>query len=332
MGTILAFAGAVALFACGLRLSAFFSGAETGFYRISHLRLSIDTQAGDRVARRILWFIRNPGYFVATTLVGNNVANYLTTVAIGLGAVAFYRSESGWAEIVGTLLLAPVVFVFGELVPKNLYYRAPMKLLRRDVAWFTFSYRLFLIVSFPLIWITKLFERFGNSGERQFELLLGRSGLVQLLGQGHQEGLLTEVQSRLVTGLMQTAAEPVTKAMTPCSRIIGVADDTGSQDVLECAEQFGLTHVAVRSAGDGDSWYGYVPIVELVVNQQPFKSAIRRMSQLPASARKLEALLELRASGMAYGVVMEEDRVVGMVSEQGLVEQLFRHPSMIKSV
>jgi CBS domain containing-hemolysin-like protein len=332
MGTILVLIGAVALFACGLRLSAFFSGAETGFYRISHLRLSIDTQAGDRVAKRIMWFTRNPSYFVATTLVGNNVANYLTTVAIGLGAVAVFRSDSGWAEIVGTLLLAPVVFVFGELVPKNLSYRAPMKLLRRDVGWFTFSYRLFLIVSFPLIWITKLFERFGNSDERQFDLLLGRSGLVQLLGQGHREGLLTEVQSRLITGLMQTAAEPVSKAMTPRSRVIGVADDAGSEDVLECAERFGLTHVAVRSAGADDAWYGYVHIGDLVVDQQPFKSAIRRMPQLPASARKLEALLELRTSGMAYGAIMEEGHVVGTVSEQGLVEQLFRHPSMIKPV
>ena len=84
--TTLLFAGAAGLFFLGLRLSAFFSGCETGFYRASFLRLTIDAQAGDRIAGRLLWFARNPGYFVATTLVGNNVANYLTTFAIGLAA------------------------------------------------------------------------------------------------------------------------------------------------------------------------------------------------------------------------------------------------------
>ena len=43
--------GATALFLIGLRLSAFFSGSETGFYRASFLRLSIEANAGDAVAR-----------------------------------------------------------------------------------------------------------------------------------------------------------------------------------------------------------------------------------------------------------------------------------------
>ena len=85
----LAIIGAFALFLLGLRLSAFFSGAETGFYRVSFLRLSIDAHAGDRIAKRILWFAQHPSYFVATTLIGNNIANYLTTSAISLAIVTF---------------------------------------------------------------------------------------------------------------------------------------------------------------------------------------------------------------------------------------------------
>ena len=43
----LTLAGSLALFILGVRLSAFFSGSETGFYRVSFLRLSIDAHAGD---------------------------------------------------------------------------------------------------------------------------------------------------------------------------------------------------------------------------------------------------------------------------------------------
>jgi len=316
--------GISALFLLGLRLSAFFSGAETGFYRVSFLRLSIDAHAGDRIAERIVWFARNPSYFVATALVGNNVANYLTTLAIGLAAVTLFPASAGWLEIVATLLLAPIVFIFGELVPKNLYYRAPTSLLRRDARWFTVFYRLFLVVSFPLIWISKLFERFGNLENEQRELVLGRSRLVQVLSQGHREGLLSEVQSRLVHGLMHTAAQPVRSSMTPTGRVLGVPENAACEEMLEFARRYGVSNVAIKRTDSADDWYGYVRVVDLAVSRQPRTPLIRTMPRIDASASKLEALLALREAGEAFGVVFVESQIAGIVSEQGLVEQLFR--------
>ena len=76
MSGMLPYLGALALFIACLRLSAFFSGVETGFYRVSYLRVSIDAQSGDPIARRILWFCQNPSDFVITALIGNNVAQY----------------------------------------------------------------------------------------------------------------------------------------------------------------------------------------------------------------------------------------------------------------
>src|SRR5580704_13716552 len=72
MSGMLPYLGALALFLFGLRLTAFFSGAETGFYRASYLRVSIDAQSGDPIAKRILWFCQNPTNFVVTALIGNN--------------------------------------------------------------------------------------------------------------------------------------------------------------------------------------------------------------------------------------------------------------------
>ena len=95
MELTLQFLAALLLFLLGLRLSAFYSGTETGFYRVSYLRLTIDAHAGDRVARRLMWFAHHPSYFVATTLVGNNIANYMTTLAIGLAVVSIAPANTG---------------------------------------------------------------------------------------------------------------------------------------------------------------------------------------------------------------------------------------------
>ena len=78
--------GILILLLLGLLLSAFFSGSETGFYRVTRVRLVLDGRDGDFISRRLLWLTNNPSVFVATTLVGNNLANYLTSFAIVLAS------------------------------------------------------------------------------------------------------------------------------------------------------------------------------------------------------------------------------------------------------
>ncbi len=314
------------LLALGLRLSAFFSGAETGFYRASFLRISIDAQAGDPISKRLVWFARNPSAFVATTLVGNNVANYLTTLAIGLMTFALVQTHAEWLEIAGTLLIAPIVFVFGELLPKNLYYRAPLMLLRRDANRFVFFYYLFLLVSFPLIGISKLFEKLGQPEEEQTGLVLGRTRLVQVLSQGHREGLLTEVQTRLVHGIMNAASSSMGTSYTPCDRVLGVKETATREEILDYARRYGIAVVPIHKTGDPKAWFGYVRVIDLAVARQSVSSLMFLMPSIPAGSSKLDALLKLRETGQNCGVVMDGGQVLGVVSTHGLVEQLFRPP------
>ena len=58
--------GYVLLLLAGIILSAFFSGSETGFYRVAKLRLRLDAGDGHPVARGLLFLTNNPGLFVAT--------------------------------------------------------------------------------------------------------------------------------------------------------------------------------------------------------------------------------------------------------------------------
>ena len=326
MTTSLEILAALALFCVGLKLSAFFSGSETGFYRVSLLRLRIDDHAGDRVAGRILWFTRNPSHFVATTLVGNNVANWITTLAIGIGVAAVHGGDPGWPEIAATLLLAPLVFIAGELIPKSLSYRAPMTMLRRDSFWFRCFYFVFLPISLPLVWLTKLIERFGRREAQPVELVLGRSRLAQVLSQGHRAGLLTDVQNRMVNGLMHTAAQTVRDSLTPASRILGIADDADRDAILAHARRFGLSHIPVRRSDTTSGWYAYLRVADVRISRNSPQELLRTLTITSADANKLEALLALRTAGETHGIVSEGDTVVGLVSERGLIEQLFRSP------
>lgn len=316
---------AIALFVVGVRLSAFFSGSETGFYRVSFLRLSIDAHAGDSIARRLMWFVQNPSFFVATTLVGNNIANYLATVAIGLGIGALFGAHNAVLEVAATMALSPVVFLFGELMPKNLYFRAPTELLRQGLKKFRLCYHVFLPVSLPLVWITRLFERLGHSSPHQLDLVLGRRRLSHVLDKGHEHGLLTAGQGNLVHGLLHESSLRAAEIMTPADRVLGL-EETASRELLSAfARDYGLTHIAIRKAGTADGWFGYIRLIDLELRSEEPRDLIREMPRIAHNATRLTALLALRENGHALAVVCDGETVLGTMSEKALIEH-FMHP------
>ena len=329
MNWFLSIAGAVALFLAGLRLSAFFSGSETGFYRLSFVRLNLDAQSGDETAARLLWFSRNPSRFVATTLIGNNVANYVTTLAIGLFAAHLFSADlAGSVEIAMTILMSPVIFIFGELIPKNLYYRSPMYLLRRDSRVFWLFYQMFRVFSWPLVGIARFLEKLGGDGSEQRDIVLGRNRLVQVLSHGHREGLLSDVQSRLIHGVLHTASLNVIPSVTPIARTLGLPDTADGATALQFARDYGLANVLIRRADNTNGWYGYVQVSDLLGGKRMLPSVIREMPEVDGTLTRLETLARLREAGATFALVKAQGEIIGTVNEAGLIEQLFRSPHL----
>ena len=309
------------LLGIGVRLSAFFSGAETGFYRLSLPRLGIDARAGDRPAMRLLWFTQHPALFVATCLVGNNIANYLTTGAVSWAVVLMLGHSSEVSEVVATLLFAPFLFLAGEVVPKSLYYQIPYSRLRKDIGPFTWVYRVCVPVTWPLVQITRQLERWTGQGNQPVEIVLGRNRLVQLMHHGKQEGVLTDIQSRLANGLLQLAPQPAVASLMPAARVFGTSETATRDDIMKVARSYGVSVVAIHSKQSED-WYGYVRVRDVIAS--PGKPLIRKMPQISVKASKLEALNLLRLAQAPFGVIIDEGESLGLISRQGLVEQLFR--------
>lgn len=319
------------LFAIGLRMSAFFSGSETGFYRLSLPRLGIDAQAGDKEAAQLLWFSHRPANFVATTLVGNNVANYLITLAVTHAALLVFGHGAEQLEVLATLATAPIVFMFGELLPKNVYYRAPLALMRRQIRWMQAVYWLAWPASAPLVMLTRLIERLAGAPARTQEMLPGRGRFLQVISHGHHEGLLSPTQSAMASGVLVIAAQSVRDSMIPSSRVLGVVESAPRDEILEFGRRYGTPAVALYTADsseDAPCWTAYVRVGELLTRTDAVAALRHVMPQIPSSATKLEALATLSDRLAAIGAVVDDDgNVLGTISQRGLIEQLFRPPT-----
>lgn len=313
----------LSIFLIGMRLSSFFSGSETGFYRASALRLGIDAQAGDARAKSLLWFLQNPSNFVATTLIGNNLANYLTTFAIGLMTAYFFGEVTEALDIAATLVMAPVIFVFGELMPKFLYYQAPLKLLYRDRPFFSFVYLLCLPASMPLVFLTRLFQKLSRSQQSELGGIFSRRGLVQVLGQGHHEGVLTPIQNEMIQGIFEEISSPVTDIMIPRDRIYDVSHDAERDEVLELAKQFGVEYIFIRHPEIEKHWIGYYSVARVAVGRTSLENFKKELPELDASCSIVNAIRQLRLQSRECAVVFRQGEVIGVVTDGGISEHMF---------
>jgi putative hemolysin len=319
---------ALALGIVGLLLSGFFSGSETGFYRATRLRLVLDAVAGDHVSRGLLWLTRHPSLFVATTLVGNNLANYLTSLAIVMFTQVplFHRSQV--ASMVAPLILSPLVFVLGELLPKQLFLKAPNRLLRRAGPLFLVFVVLFFPVSALLWGLNRVLAGVVRRSPEELRFRLARRELRRALEEGHEAGILYDSQRQLARGVLAESATPVAQFVEPSSRLPCVTTDTAPQEALAMARRYQVAALPVASPERPDDPIGYVRAIELGLRKGDRIGPWHRMLDVPRATTHLVALVRMQAAGESLArVVDDEGQTVGLVTMERLREPLL-HATM----
>lgn len=319
------------LAAVGLFLSAFFSGSETAFYRATRLRLLLDALGGDRISRGLLWLTNHPAVFVATTLVGNNQANYLVSFAIVMGAHAAMGPEAlatgqgRAAELIAPLLLAPLLFVYGELLPKNLCLHAPNRLLRRGGPLFLFCVGLFAPVGCLLWGLSKILERLLGKAPEQVRLKLARRELQEVLEEGHAAGILHPAQRGLARGIFALANQPVARFTTPLEHVPRARCDMTRQDVLRLARRYRISVVPVESPDTRGELIGYLRVIDLGLSEGKEVGPLRELLEISHDTPHVAALMRMQSAKESLArVVGAAGETLGIVTADRLREPLFR--------
>lgn len=315
----------VILFLAGLLLSALFSGSEMGLYRVPRVRLLIDAMGQDRIARGLLWLTSHPSLFVATTLVGNNLANYFTSLAIVMGVHYAFVGIGSWGEIVAPIALAPVLFIYGEHLPKTLFYEAPNRLLRAAAPIFGLCTVLFLPIS-ALLWVvSKCLEWMLGESPQRLQRRLARKELSQVLDEGHEIGILRPAQRRVAQGLFAIASRPLAETVTPLTRVAKISQGVKKKNALRLARRLRVTELLVESKDRGRSLVGYVQVADLYLSDGDEVGPSRPLLKLSGSETHIAALVLLQSSDQPMAEVVDaEGSTLGIVTLTQLTEPLFR--------
>lgn len=309
----------VLLLLVGLLLSAFFSGSETGFYRVTRVRLAVEALAGQWTSRALLWLAHQPTLFIATTLVGNNLANYVTSLAVVMAAQYYFPDGGALAALMGPVIIAPVLFVFGELLPKQLFFEAPNRLLRRCVPVLLFCTLLFMPITIFLWLFSRLLQFFTKSSPQELRLRLARRELGELLDEGHEVGILLPAQQSLAQSMLVVAGLPVKDFASAAGRAARVTTTMSKSDVLRIAQRYSRPLLPVEETREGRRLVGYLSVMEIYLDKSPKLPEPHSLVELQAEQSCLSALRELSQGEDALGhVTNTEGKTVGFVTGREL--------------
>lgn len=313
----------ILLFVVGVFLSAFFSGSETGFYRASRIRFLMDGLDGDPISRRMIWLFNNPSMFVATTLVGNNVANYFVSMSVVLMARYLFPSVAS-AELLAPIAMSPVLFVYGESLPKSIFFMAPNRLLKLAAPLFLFFTLLFAPVALVLWSLARLVERMLGASPEKVRFMLARRELQNVLLEGQEAGILHASQRLLGQNFFIEASKPVSVFCTPIARIKALRTGTSPAQALKFAQRNQLAEVPLFE-NSRSRIKGYVRTIDLIVKGNP-----RRLLHDPLPLRTVQAselygevLLQMHSRREPLTLVIDSSgKPLGLLSLDQLTDPL----------
>jgi len=308
----------------GMGLSFLYSGMETGTYALNKIRLELLAESGGRRAARLRSMRRDPNTPLIVVLIGNNLANYLASAGMVLILTSRHWAHPTWYAVA---ILTPAVFVFCELLPKNLFHRHSEVLTYLFSGFLQWSRWVFTAVGLvglirALVWaVIRLVGR--RAGSAQSGLGRGEQ-LGAILAEGRASGALTHTQSIMAERVVNLGRLCVGDVMVPLEKAALVSEDVTARQLRELLREQGHPRVGVYS-GERQNIVGVLDAYDALLDEtsSPPRSHVRPHLSLPQSLEIIPALFELqeRRQVLAF-VVSEAGHCVGVVSVKDLVEQI----------
>jgi CBS domain containing-hemolysin-like protein len=240
-----------------------------------------------------------------------------------LGAHELF-DNSQLAETVAPLILSPWVFVYCELLPKQLFYRSPNRLLRRGGPLLFCFTLLFSPVAFVLWVLGWLLEKVVGQAPLRVRLTLARKELQEVLQEGQEAGILHTTQRDLARRLFEHAAEVVVNYSTPLPRVVSVPLGAPKSEALHMARRNQSPIVPIRQS-QGRELIGYVRVIDLELASSATIDAVSPLLRFPRHESHLSALVRMQSEKVDVAIV--EDRngnAIGLLYADRLADALFQ--------
>lgn len=313
-------------------LAGLFAGAETGIYQLSRLRLRLGVENKRPLFVILDKSLRDSPALLLSLLLGTNLAHYVATSIVTLLFLRQLQVEHT-AELFAAVLTAPVLFIFSELLPKNLFfYRADF--LMPYVAPLLLAFHRFFTWCQIVPLLGKLSRRFtgltgASVGPKTAIAAVRRPHIRAIFQETQEEGFLSPVQTDIINRLAGISHLSIKAVMTPVNKVQMLDVNTDSSTLLKQLAESAFTRLPVYEHTSANIT-GFINIYECLSANQQFadlRSFIKPIRKLSAQTLVTEAINTMQTENQKIVLVTRpghagQERPVGIVTMKDLVEEL----------
>lgn len=315
-----------------LIFSAFFSGMEIAFVSANKLRIELDKKQGFYASSIISTYTNNPSQYIATMLIGNNVALviYGLVMAIMLEpTIAQYIHTDSGILLIQTIISTLIILFTAEFLPKTLFQINPNFLLNV----FAIPVMFFYILFYPLTKITLILSNFflklifktkmnKNHHQTVFEKI-DLDDLVKKIHENIENSQDVNHEVRLFQNALDFSKIKLRECIVPRTEISAVNINSSLEELRAMFIETGHSKILVYK-NSIDNIIGYAQSLDLFKNPKTVREMLHTLQIVPETmlANKLLEMFIQEHKSIAV-VVDEFGGTSGMVTIEDVIEEIF---------
>lgn len=322
---------AVIIIVC-LLLSAFFSGMEIAYISSNKIYLEIEKKQDNLLSKILTKLTEKPSKFIATMLVGNNIAIVVygffmgKTLANWINCFGFNFSEFS-NLLLQTILSTLIILITSEFLPKVFFQIYANKLMKFFAIPCYFFYRIFNYISTFVIWISdiilkKFFKTDGDYVPSVFSKIeLGNFINEQMSSIENHEEVDSEIQ--IFQNALEFSGVKAREIMTPRTELVAVELHSSVSELRELFVKTGYSKIIVYQ-NSLDDILGYVHSFELFKKPRSVKAIMIPVEFVPETIFIKDVLNILTKKRKSVAVILDEyGGTSGIVTVEDIIEELF---------
>ncbi len=303
-----------------LLVEAFYAGSEIAVVSADRLKLRHMAAKGSKGAQLAMEMLRKPEHLLTTTLVGINVAIVTNSSLSALFAIEMLGAENAW---IGINISAPLIWVFGEIVPKSIFQHKSDILTPRIIYILKISSYLFypIIIIFTLFF--KLITFFFKGDVHKNPLCLREEIDMVLQIKAHETDILP-MEKNMIRRLFNFGETQARDIMMPLIELKTLESYSTCGQALRLSSEHAHLVLPVH-AGRVDHVIGYINAMNLLGEplQELIKPFIQPIRYIPGAQSLEDLLATFQRNGDRLAMVVDEfGGCEGMITLEDILERV----------
>ncbi len=315
-----------------LVLSAFFSAMEFSFFASNKLRIELDRKQGVMGSAIISVFTRNQEQFIATMLIGNNVAIVIFSM---LSADMLEKLLSSvivsdlLVFVIQTLVTTFIILTLAEFLPKSMVRFNPNFFLKGlSIPTVLFFYLFYPLSTFTM-WLANIIINlfFGLKRERgkTESRVFSRIDLDHFVNdyiETEDEKDEENTSIRIFQNALDFSQVKARDCMIPRTEIIAMSSDAGFNEVKQKFIETRMSKILLYSESI-DNIAGYIELKDMMKDASAPVTKMRKLPVVPESMTANKILRILTGEKKSIALVVDEfGGTSGIVTTEDILEEI----------